>query len=217
MKEEWLMTYEPGQLPKHFDQVVMSWDTANKASELADYSVCTVWGYKKPHIYLLYVLRKKLEYPDLKRVTKELRAQWHPTKILIEDKASGTQLIQELRQEGVYAVKGVKPEGDKVMRMNAQTGFFEQGLVFLPAQAPWLDEYRKELISFPKGKHDDQVDSTAQALKWIHEYGQEPGIITYYREKVREMYGDEYVRVRQEEMDRQRELRQQLREQAAAR
>jgi predicted phage terminase large subunit-like protein len=179
-------------VPKHFDQVVMSWDTANKASELADYSVCTVWGYKKPHIYLLYVLRKKLEYPDLKKFTKELRAQWHPTKILIEDKASGTQLIQELRQEGMYAAKGVKPEGDKVMRMNAQTGFFEQGLVYLPVQPPSLEDYKKELISFPKGKHDDQVDSTAQALKWIHDYGQEPAFLTYIKEECRRMYGDLY-------------------------
>jgi len=198
VKEGWLMTYEPGQLPKSFEQVVMSWDTANKASELADYSVCTVWGYKRPHIYLLYVLRKKLEYPDLKKLTKELKAQWRPTKILIEDKASGTQLIQELRQEGVYAVQGVKPEGDKVMRMNAQTGAFEQGLVLLPTQAPWLEDYRKELISFPKSKHDDQVDSTAQALKWIHEYGQQPAFLIYLKEECRRLHGDEYVRLMEE-------------------
>jgi predicted phage terminase large subunit-like protein len=187
VKETWLMVYEPNQLPPKFDQVVMSWDTANKVSELADFSVCTVWGYKKRHIYLLHVLRKKLEYPDLKKLTLELKSQWKPTKILIEDKASGTQLIQELKREGLYTVHGVKPDGDKAMRMNAQTGFFEQGLVYLPAQAPWLEEYKKELVSFPFGKHDDQVDSTAQALKWIHEAGNEPGIVTYYRLKAEEI------------------------------
>lgn len=205
VKESWLMTYGPDQLPKRFEQVVMSWDTANKASELADYSVCTIWGYISPHIYLLNVLRKKLDYPNLKKVIKDLTAQFRPTKILIEDKASGTQLIQELRQDGVHVVEGVKPEGDKVMRMNAQTGFFEQGRVLLPEQAPWLEEYRKELISFPKAKHDDQVDSTAQALKWIHEYGQEPGIIGYYREQARVMHGDEYVRRMEEKHARWRQ------------
>lgn len=198
VKENWLMVYEPTQVPKSFEQIVMSWDTANKASELADFSVCTVWGYKKPHIYLLEVVRKKLNYPELKQVTHELKGRWNPTVILIEDKASGTQLIQELQREDIHSVKAVKPEGDKVMRMNAQTGFFERGLVYLPAQAPWLEEYRRELIAFPKSKHDDQVDSTSQALKWIHEYGSEPGIIGYYRELVRERYGDEYVRRIQE-------------------
>lgn len=205
VKDNWLMVYEPNQLPKSFDQVVMSWDTANKASELADYSVCTVWGYKKPHLYLLEVVRKKLNYPELKQATHVLKARWNPTVILIEDKASGTQLIQELQREDIYSVKAVKPEGDKVMRMNAQTGFFERGLVYLPAQAPWLEDYRRELIAFPKSKHDDQVDSTSQALKWIHEAGDEPGIITWMREEVRQTWGDEYVRQVEERQARWRE------------
>jgi predicted phage terminase large subunit-like protein len=135
VKENWLMVYEPTQLPKSFDQVIMSWDTANKASELADFSVCTVWGYKKPQVYLMEVVRKKLNYPELKQTTHELKARWNPTVILIEDKASGTQLIQELQREDISSAKAVKPEGDKVMRMNAQTGFFEQGLVY-PQQPP---------------------------------------------------------------------------------
>jgi predicted phage terminase large subunit-like protein len=204
VKEAWLMVYEPAQLPKTFDQTIMSWDTANKASELADFSVCTVWGYKKPYIYLLEVFRKKLNYPELKQATHELKARWNSSVILIEDKASGTQLIQELQRENVYSVKGVKPEGEKKMRMNAQTGVFERGMVFLPAQAPWLEDYRKELISFPKSKQDDQVDSTSQALKWIHDAGDEPGIITYMREEVRRIHGDEYVRRMQEKIDRER-------------
>ena len=188
VKESWLMVYEPQKRPARFDQIVMSWDTANKASELADYSVCTVWGHKRPYVYLLEVVRKRLNYPELKQVTHELKARWNPTKILIEDKASGTQLIQELQREGMNAVQGVKPEGDKVMRMNAQTGAFEQGLVYLPAQAPWLEDYRKELVSFPQSKYDDQVDSTAQALKWLHDAGQEPGIITFMRYEVRKAF-----------------------------
>ncbi len=186
VKESWLMTYEPSQLPRRFDQVVLSWDTANKASELADFSAGTVWGYQKPYLYLLDVVRKKLNYPELKQATRDLQARWSPTRVLIEDRASGTQLIQELAREGVHAVTGVQPLGDKVMRLHAQTGFFEQGLVYLPAQAPWLEDYRKELISFPLSKHDDQVDSTSQALRWIHESGTVPGFLQWIRDQQRE-------------------------------
>lgn len=86
--------------------------------------------------------------------------------VLIEDKASGTQLIQELRYGGM-AVKEVKPAENKVMRMNAQTAQIESGFVYLPSGAPWLAQYVSELTTFPFAKHDDQVDSTSQALEWI--------------------------------------------------
>jgi predicted phage terminase large subunit-like protein len=188
VKENWLMVYDPLQLPEKFAQILLSWDTANKPSEFADFSVCTAWGVKGKAIYLLDVLRKKLDYPGLKQAVKEMSERWRPTRVLIEDKASGTQLIQELTSEGVSGVEGVKPEGDKIMRMHAQTGFFEQGRVYLPSQAPWLEEYRRELLSFPVGRTDDQVDSTSQALKWIHQHGQEPAFLTYIRSKARERF-----------------------------
>jgi phage terminase large subunit-like protein len=109
-------------------------------------------------------------------------AQQHRAKvILIEDKASGTQLIQELVREGLSQVKGIKPLGDKVMRMQAQTPPIENGFVRYPESAPWLPTYIQELTTFPKAKYDDQVDSTAQALAWFSEYGSEPGIFGYYR------------------------------------
>lgn len=207
VKEHWLMTYDPMAKPNSFDQIVMSVDSANTANELSDYSVCTVWGLKKTLIYLLYVFRKKVNYPDLKHAIKELKTQWNPSVILIEDKASGTQLIQELQREQIYAVRGIKPEGNKVMRMHAQTGFFEQGRVFLPTQAPWLEAYRTELISFPQSRHDDQVDSTSQFLKWFHEIGVEPAWITWAREEVRRLYGDDYVARKEAEWSSRREPR----------
>lgn len=188
VKDTWLMRYDPAQPPDRFDKTILSWDTANKPTELSDYSVGTVWGLKGKQLYLLCVYRKKVDYPGLKKAVKELRAEWNPSEILIEDKASGTQLIQELQQEGLYGVHGIKPEGDKTMRMHAQTGAFEQGRVFLPTQAPWLAEYEQELLSFPMSRHDDQVDSTAQALKWIHECGQEAGILTYTRYCARDAF-----------------------------
>ena len=194
VKDAWWQTYEEQDLPEAFDRVVQSWDTANKETELSDYSVCTTWGVKGPKIYLLHVLRRRLNYPDLKRMVHEQARAFRPTRVLIEDKASGTQLIQELQQENLYAVKGVKSQGDKVMRMNAQTGAIENGFVYLPKQAAWLEDYRKELSTFPRGKHDDQVDSTSQALAWIHEESKVPGILGYYYMLAEEEHGPDWRR-----------------------
>ena len=182
VKRDWLHFYEPHELPVKFDQIVQSWDTANKETELADYSVCTTWGITKTHRFLLDVRRERLNYPNLKRAVAEQIERFKPQVVLIEDKASGTQLIQELRQSGVSIVKEIKPKGDKTMRMHAQTAAFEGGFVKLPRRAAWLDAYVLELTTFPRSRHDDQVDSTAQALAWIVEFGSEPGIIAYYRE-----------------------------------
>lgn len=186
VKTDWLSYYSPNEKPEKFDSIIQSWDTANKESQLADYSVCTTWGLKGKTSYLLHVLRKRLEYPELKRAVVRQAETWNARVILIEDKASGTQLIQELRQT-MSRVKGVKSEGDKVMRMLAQTPEIENGHVLLPTDAPWLHDYVHELTTFPKGKHDDQVDSTAQALKWITTKGQTPGIILYYRQELERM------------------------------
>lgn len=77
---------------------------------------------------------------------------------------------------------GIKPEGDKFSRMNAQTAQFANGSVWLPRQAPWLDAYRIEITTFPKARHDDQVDSTSQALKWAQEGANTCGLYLYYKE-----------------------------------
>jgi predicted phage terminase large subunit-like protein len=128
--------------------------------------VCTTWGWKDERFYLLDVLRGRLEYPELKRAVRRQADRFTPSVILIEDKASGTQLIQELHEEGLYAVTRYKPEGDKVMRMLAQTAAIENGFVYVPTTAPWLEEYLHELSLFPQAKYDDQADSTSQALGW---------------------------------------------------
>jgi predicted phage terminase large subunit-like protein len=122
-----------------------------------------------------------MEYPDLKRAVIAQIQSFRPRIVLIEDKASGIQLIQELRAMGHSIIKEYKPVGDKVMRAMAQTPAFEGGFVRLPRQAPWLDAYVLELTTFPRGKFDDQVDSTSQALGWLAVNCVEPGIITYYR------------------------------------
>ena len=178
IKEAWFKHYDVP--PAAFDQIVQSWDTANKVSELADYSVCTTWGLTGGAFYLLNVFRKKLSYPDLKRAVDDQRTSFGATVILIEDKASGTQLIQDLLAEGISMVKGCKPEGDKVMRVHAQSATMENGFVFLPERAHWLDDYLHEMLVFPKGRHDDQVDSTAQAFAWARQRSPNTGMIDFY-------------------------------------
>jgi len=167
VKAEWFKHYRAHERPESFDRVVQSWDTANKATELSDFSVCTTWGIRGKDLFLLSLLRKRLEYAALKRAMREQQSLFNANVVLIEDKASGTQLIQELIVDGFYPVTGYKPECDKIMRMHAQTAMIENGFLHLPEAAPWLAEYLHEMTIFPKGKHDDQVDSTAQFLDWF--------------------------------------------------
>jgi predicted phage terminase large subunit-like protein len=187
VKDAWFRSYAPNERPEKFDRILQSWDTANKASELSDFSVCTTWGIKGKDLYLLHVLRRRMEYPELKRAVCEQCAAFEASVVLIEDKASGTQLIQELIHEGVHAVTRYQPQADKVMRMHAQTAMIENGFVHLPKEAAWLAEYLHELTAFPKGKHDDQVDSTAQMLDWFKQAGSGPtsnaGIWNLYKQQ----------------------------------
>jgi predicted phage terminase large subunit-like protein len=157
VKAAWFKSYAANDQPEKCDQIVQSWDTANKASELSDFSVCTSWGIQGKNLYLLHVLRKRMEYPELKRAVREHCKAFAANVVLIEDKASGTQLIQELIEQGLYAVTRYQPQSDKIMRMHAQTAMIENGFVHLPKEAAWLAEYLHELTVFPKGKHDDQV------------------------------------------------------------
>jgi predicted phage terminase large subunit-like protein len=181
VKAEWFGSYVPGEEPGRFDQVIQSWDTANKSTELNDYSVCTTWGQKSRKIYLLDVLRRRLDYPDLKRAVREQAERFHPTNVLVEDKASGTQLIQELIRDGVYGVTRYEPTMDKVMRLHSITSTIENGFVYLPTESDWLAAYVHELTTFPSGKHDDQTDSTSQALDWLKQGTHLYSVLDYYR------------------------------------
>jgi phage terminase large subunit-like protein len=177
IKVAWFESYAANERPDPFDRIVQSWDTANKATELSDFSVCTTWGIKGKDLYLLHVLRRRMEYPELKRAVREQGDAFGASVVLIEDKASGTQLIQELVQQGLHAVTRYQPQSDKIMRsrrcqrqrlsrqaklrfaesMHTPTAMIGNGFVHLPKEAAWLAEYLHELTVFPKGKHDDQV------------------------------------------------------------
>jgi predicted phage terminase large subunit-like protein len=167
VKAEWFKTYTVAEKPAQFDVILQSWDTANKSTERNDYSVCTTWGVKDNHVYLLHVFRKRLDYPDLKRKVRELEEVFHPQTILIEDQGSGIPLIQELVNEGMQSIKKYKSTLEKIVRMNSVTSVIENGFVHLPEKELWLDEYLHELTIFPNGKYDDQADSTSQALDWV--------------------------------------------------
>ncbi len=167
IKLKWFRTYLPIDLPQRFEQVVQSWDTATSVSELADYSVCTTWGVDKKNVCLLDVHRERLEYPDLKRRVVSLSQHYQAKVVLIEDKASGSQLLQDLRREGVNTLKAYQPIGDKIVRMHTASSLLEGGFVYLPVKADWLDRYLHELSTFPRGRKDDQVDSSSQFWDWI--------------------------------------------------
>jgi predicted phage terminase large subunit-like protein len=122
-----------------------------------------------------------LEYPALKRAVREQQSLFDANVVLIEDKASGTQLIQELIADGCHGVTRYQPDCEKIMRAHAQTAIIENGFVHIPESASWLAEYLHEVSVFPKGKHDDQVDSTAQFLDWFKKPFPGQGIFEYYR------------------------------------
>jgi predicted phage terminase large subunit-like protein len=168
IKTAWIKYREPHEWPKRFDYVLQSWDTANKSGERNDYSVCTTWGLYDGNFYLIDVYRKKPIFPELKRVVLELFRKYCVDKVLVEDKGSGTSLIQELKSN-IWCLKAYTPNhgSDKLMRLDAQSIKFESGRVYLPSQAPWLDEYVREITGFPGSKYDDQVDATSQALEFL--------------------------------------------------
>ena len=159
VKAAWFRRYGEAERPGRFDAVIQSWDTANTAGELADYSVCTTWGLRRDSISLLDVFRRRLAFPDLFRAVVARERAHRPATILIEDRASGTQLIQDLIASGVADVKAAAPGGDKVMRLHAQTARIENGFVLLPREAALARRLsRRDAWLFPAGRHDDQVD-----------------------------------------------------------
>jgi predicted phage terminase large subunit-like protein len=180
VKYDWFQYFDHND-PPTFDRVVQSWDTASKPGNLSDYSVCTTWGIASSKFYLLNVYRERVGYPELKRAVIEQTRSFRPNAILIEDKSSGTALIQDLVAAGIHNIFGYKPKDDKIMRMHAQTATIKNGFVFVPTQAHWVAEYLHEMTSFHFGKYDDQVDSTSQFLDWAKVI--EPPILTYARQE----------------------------------
>lgn len=149
--------------------VIQAWDTAFSEKREADYSVCTTWRiYTYPsggqEYQLLNVYRARLSFPALKDKVYEAAGIWRPHRIIIEDIGSGKSLVQELRNSTGLPIVTYRPDRDKVARAHAVTGLCEAGRVVLNKNGPWLETYLQEMMQFPAGDHDDQVDSTTMAL-----------------------------------------------------
>lgn len=154
--------------PAEWERVVQSWDTGIKAGANHDCSVCVTLGEHAGKSYVLDVAVLRAEYPELKRQVRQLAQQWMPDVLLVEDKASGQSLLQDLRREkGLPPLVAMMPVADKVTRFAAVSAMIEAGMVLLPQDAPWLAEFERELLAFPRGKHDDQVDAFSQYLGWL--------------------------------------------------
>ena len=161
----WLSYFK--EEPESYEVLVATWDTASTLGETSSYSVGMLWGSVGPDYYLLDVVRGRFEMPELRRKMIACHAEWQPDTTLIEDTELGRSLQQDLRRTERWPILLRKPKYDKKARLLAQLARFENGHVHLPEEAPWLDTYVKELLAFPYGKHNDQVDATSQVLDYF--------------------------------------------------
>jgi len=164
---DWFRPYNQEPVIGMNDKLIISWDTAI----LSNYSACVVGVVKGESIYILQVIRDRLDFPALRRKVIEIYRRWQPAarncSLLIENKGSGQSLIQQLQHEGIPVV-AIQPEGDKIMRLSRNTPRIEGGCVYLPFTAPWLEDFELEISAFPGGAHDDQVDAFSQLLDRVY-------------------------------------------------
>ena len=191
IKRKWFRFFRV--LPK-INRLILAADTAFTEKQTADYSVIQVWGQADAGFFLIDQWRMQVEFPELKRISIWYNALWSPAAFLIEDAASGQSLIQELRRPPVEGseesrmtgvssipVVPVAADRDKMSRASAVTPMIEAQLVWLPENAPWLEDFLKEATFFPNAKNDDQVDTMAHALKYLRGEG---AIIEFYRRQL---------------------------------
>ena len=176
IKREWWQTWEKEGIPD-CQCVIQSYDTAFSAKETADYSAITTWGIFEPEdggesaVILLDASRHRVDFPELKKVALEEYKYWEPDIVLIEAKASGTPLTQELRKIGIPVQSYSPSRGqDKIARMNSVSPMFESGMVWATEDA-FAEEVIEEMASFPYGENDDFADSATMALMRIRQGG----------------------------------------------
>jgi len=148
------------------DEVIQSWDLAFKDTKASDFVVGQVWARFGADVYLLDQIRDRLDFPATAQAMRSLSAKWPQAHAkLVEDKANGPAIIAQLRST-VPGLIPITPKDSKYARASAVAPFVESGNVYLPDPllAPWIDDYLIEHISFPNAAHDDQVDTTSQAL-----------------------------------------------------
>jgi predicted phage terminase large subunit-like protein len=169
IKKEWWKRWKEEEVPE-LQYVIQSYDTAFSKKETADYSAITTWGVFYPqqdgpaHLILLDAKKGRWDFPELKSEALKQYKFWEPETVIIEAKASGMPLTQELRQLGIPVVNFTPSKGnDKISRVHSVSPLFESGMIWAPDER-WADEVIEECSAFPNGEYDDLVDSTTQAL-----------------------------------------------------
>lgn len=168
LKREWWRFIRIDELRMKKNQgVYQSWDTAFKTNEENDYSVCTTWQISEDSYVLIDYWRGRVEFPELKKIVKQLYEKHKPREVLIEDKASGQSLIQELRRSTRIPIKAIKVNADKIARVNAVTPLFESGKIIIVSEESFnWNEIINECEEYPNGEFDDIVDSITQFLNY---------------------------------------------------
>lgn len=164
--------------PPECEWIIQSWDTAHETKTTSDYSACTTWGVwvneednGNYHVILLDAFKDRMEFPELKKIALKHWKQWEPDAFLIEKKAAGAPLIQELRRMGIPVAEFSPSRGnDKTTRGNAIADMFVSGRVWAP-DTRWAQDVIEEVASFPVGEHDDYYDCTTQALMRVRAGG----------------------------------------------
>ena len=169
IKREWWKIWEEED-PPEMVHIIQSYDTAFSKKETADFSAISTWGIfypkdsYKPHAILMDCKKGRWDFPELKKTAMEEYRYWDPETILIEAKASGMPLTDELRAMGIPVVNFTPSKGnDKHVRVNSVAPLFEAGMVWRPDER-WAEEMVEECAAFPFGEHDDLVDSMTQAM-----------------------------------------------------
>jgi predicted phage terminase large subunit-like protein len=177
IKRDWWQNWEKEEIPP-VKYILQSYDTAFSKKESADYSAITTWGVFTPeeggpdNIILMDAQRGRWNFPELKEKAFEEHEYWEPDMVLVEAKATGTPLIDELRLRGIPALGFSPGKGrDKVTRMHMVAPLFEAGVVWAPSDKKFADEVIEEVVSFPNGDHDDFCDSMTLALMRFRQGG----------------------------------------------
>ena len=166
IKRWWWKTWTREQ-PPEMDYIVQSWDTAYTVTETSDYSACTTWGDFSGeggyNLFLIDSFREKLTFPELKNQAVHLYNELQPDLVLVEAKASGWSLVQELMRTGIPITPFNPKKMDKLARVHSVAPLFEGGRIWAPDTDESAD-VMNQFAMFPNTKHDDLVDSTTQAL-----------------------------------------------------
>jgi len=182
LKREWWQRW-PDEDPPLVNYIIQSYDTAYSKKETADYSAITTWGVFRPfqnneeHLILLDAKKGRWNFPELKTIAKEEFEYWDPELMLIEAKASGQPLADEMRLLNLPVATfspGRRKGGgglDKTARMHIVSPIFEAGKVWYPEGEKFADEVIEEVASFPNGDHDDFCDSMTMALMRFRQGG----------------------------------------------